>query len=301
MSQYEQSLFRILTKARVAIHLEFEQTSTSYVEAVVLSDEDHKVLALRTLTPNDYISNGSSRVAPYIVFDRLNLVAGKALHITYVRRANNVSTIYQYQIPREFVGPSRFDYKHLPLEAYNQMSSTFISSLVGGTTSESNTRGTHALAYTDGALPAFPFNGNGGYLTTAYYQHRDTPTHTTRARFVDVDQNGDFMFEIAKMHGDINLGHFMRYFLILDPVGRIIGGLRRVVTGSTGNTSDETTYSVSGNSSGSGSFKVQSGVMENAGNADYKLTTYKIADMPYVQLATEDIKDAMAKITFRIR
>lgn len=303
MSEAEQNGLRILTKARVALHLEFEQVESNYVETVVLSDANHKVLGLRRLSPSDAIMKGDMRVAPYVVFDRLNLLEGSELHITYVRRiAGQPATIYQYKIPKEHVGPSRFDYRHLPMGARDQISPVFLNSLLGGDPTGQSTRGQHAVTYHGsdpvndrvGSIPAFPFNGSGGYLTTAYYQQRMTPTHTTRAKLLDLKANGDFQFVIEKMHADSNLGHYMRYFLALDPVGRIMGGLHRDFTG--------TNYDGGlGNSDGLGAFKIKSGMMENSKGEDYRITQYKITDMPYVQLATEDILDAMAKITFRLR
>lgn len=307
MSAAQQGNLRILTKARVALHLEFPQNNADYVELVVLSDAQHKILGMRRLSPSDAIKKGSQDVAPYVVFDRLNLLEGSELHITYVRRiSGQPSTVYQYKIPREHVGPSRLDYKHLPQGARDQISPVFLSSLNGGDPTAETTRGQHALLYhgSDPAvdrvasIPAFPFNGGGGYITTAYYQQRMTPDHTTRAKLLDLKANGEFKFLIDKMHDDVNLGHFMRYFLALDPVGRIMGGLRRLVTG---DGSDETEYDADlGNTNGS-SFMIRNGFMENSNNEDYRLTQYKITDMPYVQLVTEDIKDAIAKISFRLR
>ncbi len=317
MSAAEQNRFRILTKARVAIHCEFEQTANSYIETVVLSDANHKVLGIRRLTPADAIDKNGQKIAPYIIFDRLNLVEGQDLHITYVKAtAGQPSTIFQYKIDKKHVGPSRFDYMHLPATARDQISVAFRSSLLGGDPNTVSTveggRGQHALTYHGSdpaadraaAIPVFPFDGRGGYITTAFYAQRPSPPHAARSKLLDLKADGDFQFEIEKMHADLSVGHHMRYFLVMDPVGRLMAGLHRQCLGASGSVSDVTTYDGGlGNaaSTGGGSYKVRRGVMENAKGADYKLTSYKINDMPYVQIVTEDILDAIARVSYRLR
>jgi hypothetical protein len=305
MGQTEKDQLRILTKARVSIHCEFDQNDTTFIEAVILSDASHRILAMRRFTAGDFILLGNVRKTPYVVFDRLNLVEGAPLHVTYVRRIGTKATIYQYKIDGKDAGPSRLDFTHLPPLARSTLSSDFLGEILGGeATNDPLNRGSHSYVKKglplsndnerQAAIPAYPFNGSGGYVANAYYNQRPVPLHSVRVRPVSINSNGNFRFEIEKMHGDINLGHYMRYFLVLDPVGRILGGLRRDHTG--------TTYDKGfGNTDGANSYIVGDGSVENAKAMNFKVSSYKITDMPHVQIITEDVLDAIGRITYRIR
>jgi hypothetical protein len=314
-SDAEKAQYRILTKARIAIHCEFEQTPANFVESVILSDENKKVIALQKFTSADFIMNGDQRRTPYVVFDRLSLQEGKPLFVTYVRRIGDLGKVFQYKIEGASAGPSRLDFAHLDQLAKNNLSRSFLSTILGGlpdaTVTSGSQRGSHSyLAFTGMPLsstpdlttltPAFPFNGSGGYIANAYYNQRPVPLHSVRAKVHEIKANGDFRIEIEKMHGDANAAHYMRYFLVMDPVGRILGGLSRSFDGA-----DNTVYqTVTGNtpSTGAGSYVVKNGLLEGARNQDqFKLTKYQITDMPYVNIVTEDILDAIGKISIRLR
>lgn len=311
-SDAEKTQYRILTKARVAIHCEFEQTQANFVESVILSDENKKVIAMQKFTSSDFIMNGDQRRAPYVVFDRLNLQEGKPLFVTYVRRIGALGKVYQYKIDGAHAGPSRLDFVHLNERAQDNLSRSFLNTILGGLPQmnpPANARGSHSYLTAGGPLaspaelasriPAFPFDGSGGYIANAFYNQRPVPQHSVRAKVQEIKANGDFKIEIEKMHGDVNAAHYMRYFLVMDPVGRILGGLYRSY-----DTSDKTPYltAETGNDSSKNSFIVKNGLLEGASSPDlFKLTKYLIKDMPYVNIITEDILDAIGKISIRMR
>jgi len=306
ITQEQRNSLRILTKARVSIHCEFDQNDTTYIESVMLSDASHRILAMKRFTSNDYILSGNVRKTPYIVFDRLNLVENEPLYITYVRRILTKATIYQYKIEGTSAGPSRLDFSHLPMLARRLLSSDFLSDILGGGADlgDIGNKGSHSYLLagdpkvdannkvTSESVPVYPFNGGGGYVATAYYNQRPVPQHSVRARPVSIKSDGSFKFEIEKMHGCISAGHYMRYFLVLDPVGRILGGLRRDY--------DEAKKA-------SASYTVESGSVQRTGpvtptkTLDFKVSNYSITQMPHVQIITEDVLDAIARISYRIR
>ena len=70
-----------------------------------------------------------------------------------------------------------------------------------------------------------------GYVTTPFGATNQGP-HTARAHIKKIETSGpnkgDFKIEIDFMHVDGDEAHYMRYFLVLDPVGRVLGGVRRI-------------------------------------------------------------------------
>ena len=86
----------------------------------------------------------------------------------------------------------------------------------------------------------------------------------------------------------------MRYFLVMDPVGRILGGLKR--------TFGDTTYP-----NGTGSFvhtMVRGLVGDTTGFSSAEkaeMSARSILDCPYVMVFVEDKYDALARVTLRLR
>ncbi|NBW81346.1 hypothetical protein EBR21_06290, partial [bacterium] len=71
-----------------------------------------------------------------------------------------------------------------------------------------------------------------GFVTTPFGTWQTGP-HTARARIQKINaDNGDFEILLEFMHDDPrDDAHYMRYFLVLDPVGRVLGAVRRIKGG----------------------------------------------------------------------
>ena len=97
------------------------------------------------------------------------------------------------------------------------------------------------------------------------------------------------------MHSDINIGHFMRYFIVADPVGRLLGLIERSFTTS-GTVPVQRVTELSSN-------KALIDTLKNAvpGDTWSAADIANINDCPYVQIITEDKFDAIARQVVRLR
>lgn len=218
---YSGSLGGLETRARLSCTMVVPHNALSYVESVSLVESD-RIISQIFYGPNVSSITG---MAPYTVFEDLDLDINKQYKIVYVIASGNGEvTAYVHVISNP--EPSRFDYLHL-------------SHLNGAE------RQLHYLRYIAmelSATNAYHFSNNdakNGYVTTPYGQTSGGP-HTCRARILKIEPlgakdsannliEGNFEIEFDLMHADTSSeAHYMRYFLVLDPVGRILGGVRRL-------------------------------------------------------------------------
>jgi hypothetical protein len=266
----------IATRVRLAAHLDLEHSAASYVESVILADTSNAIIAAQRFEPGDATSKGR---APYAIFEGLDLAAGVDYFLFWVVKAGASSVVHKFVISKDNVRISRMDYSHLSPSAKVAIPQLLINDL-GGAASEHS--------FKDGS-PA-----GAGYITTPYQQYAQINLH--RARAVMQSISGDsFGFKVFTMHGDADpVGHYMRYFLVLDPVGRVLGGIRRRA-GSLG-------VAISDISVNAGLFEVDADGAGNKTAVDQALIAkFSILDCPYVQIVTEDKRDACARSVIRLR
>jgi hypothetical protein len=267
-TQFGTGFENALTRVKLAVLVDLPHTVDSYVEAVVITDSERRIIARQSFVAAQATSKGR---APYAIFDNIVLDPTMSYFVYFVVNKKDSSVIYRYTLPKDKVVQSRLDYEHLNSRARMQMPPEFITDM--------NDRTQHLF---DGK-PAL----GEGYMTTPFQHFAELPLHTVRFKLKTMSRNGNFEFDIGKMHADANDAHYMRYFLVLDPVGRILGGLRR-------NFGDPDAAAVShlitNKLVGIASSKVGA-----------KPEDLNITDCPYVQILTEDKRDAMARTTFRLR
>lgn len=264
------------THLRLSIHVDFPQDTCKFVESVILTDNSRKIIAAQRLDESGFISD---RRAPYVVFDNLNLDNKKDHHVYYVVRSGDEVTIFRFVIEAKHVRPSRFDYAHLSRESRDRILPKFFESDM----LDSN----HAFAV-QGKPDESDVSQGLGHITTPYQAWAPLNAHSARGRILEIKSDGSFKIEMEPMHGDISADHFMRYFLVLDPVGRVLGGIRREFK----NASLAKLQVVTRR------FYAESGIEEN------KLEDLKrlsILDCPHIQLMTEDRADAIARVGIRLR
>ena len=196
--------------------------------------------------------------------------------------------VYSYTILAEDVRLSRFDYAHLSTAARGRIPQIFITDMQ---------EAGHGIKE-----EASKF----GIISTPYQDFAGLPTHTVRSRFAFMDNNGAFEAYVQPMHGDVDNGHYMRYFCVLDPVGRFLGVKRRTFV------AGETSHNVGSESLGGTYFKLGAGytpsTSDGGGDAPWKqYTSYMdpaqihILDCPYVSIVCEDKRDAIARVSVRLR
>jgi hypothetical protein len=202
------------TRARLSCTMNMLHTAASFVESVSLVEDP---AGSKTLIAQTFYGPSAGTItgrAPYTVFENLELDYNKSYQILYVKNVGGMITVYQHTImkPR----PSRFDYTHAPGSLLEQVES-FMPDLVG------ELRDSNRYHFTSDATKT-------GYVTTPFGTTQ--AGHHVKAHIKNIvtsgANKGDFEIEIDFMHGDGDEAHYMRYFLVLDPVGRVLGGVRRI-------------------------------------------------------------------------
>ncbi|MEY2987044.1 MAG: hypothetical protein RJB13_565, partial [Pseudomonadota bacterium] len=265
--------------------------------------------------------------APYTIFENLDLDATKDYKVIYVHsdKLENV-TAYVHTISKP--EPSRFDYKHLSYMSLADRNSQLLPDLA----QELEATNQYHFAASD---------EKNGYITTPYGVTQGGP-HTCRARILKIEGlgakegakniEGDFQIEVEFMHGGESETHFMRYFLVLDPVGRILGGVRRLVGDGldaagkrkvlvkrgfhtpihpSQSAGIDKVYSFNGNDYGRLHGKIQIDRKDATKTEDIKalddkkiaqyITSMNILDCPFVTIYTDDRFHAIARSCLRLR
>jgi hypothetical protein len=202
------------TRARLSCTMNMLHTAASFIESVLLVEDPAGSKTLIAQTFYGPSAGTTTGRAPYTVFENLELDYTKNYQILYVKNVGGMITVYQHTIEKP--EPSRFDYKHAPGELAQQAES-FMPDLV------EELRDSNRYHFTSDPTKT-------GYVTTPIGTTQ--AGHHARAHIKNIvtsgDNKGDFEIEINFMHGDGDDAHYMRYFLVLDPVGRVLGGVRRI-------------------------------------------------------------------------
>lgn len=250
----------IKSRANVAVFMDLKQTDTSFVEAVLLVGPDKNTLGARYFDATMKMKDGH---VPYVIFDNITLDATKTYSVIFtVREGSNVH-LYTGAIDKPEI--SRLNTAFLP----QQMRDDFKTFLVGNTA-----------------------NPTPGLITTPfqYYTQNGLSAHCARGRFLDIQANGSFQINIDFMHGDVKAEHYMRYFLVMDPVGRLLGFHKRSFGDPNNNGNGANTWTLS--------------AITETQKTQFNIPPLQVADIrdcPYVMIYTEDSFDAIARSSIRLR
>ena len=276
-------------RGRLAVFLDMKLGATSeYLEAVAFCDKDRVILEERRM--HEGVRSKTDK-PPYVVFDNLELE--KAEHHVYFvigKKGSTAVRVYRYTIKAEDVRQSRFDYAHLSAGARAQIPAEFIAEM------------------RDAGHSTVEKPEEFGLVSTPYQHSAGLPTHIVRAHFHSMGTFGNFKIIIEPMHGDINSGHYMRYFAVLDPVGRFLGVKRRRYNE---NNKDHNDANPLGYGNGRKFYEITQGVQIPAADDELNLNDkygkkivpaeVNITDCPYVQVITEDKRDSLSRISIRLR
>ncbi len=269
------------TRAKLSLLVDLPHNSAEFLESVIVADSSLKLVAVQHFTPADASSRGR---APYVIFDSLSFEDNLGYNVYFTMRKANINTVYRFVLSPDKIRQSRMDYTHLGADAKAKIPAKLIRDL---TTGQAN----HQFDASD-------VDRGRGIFTTAYQHFAPQAPHTVRARNLQIKPNGDFSVEIAPMHGAVgaaggdNLGHYQRYFLVLDPVGQILGALKRMP--------DDVLYAATAEyMTVERGFKGDKTEFLQESLDNMKLRN--INDCPFVQLICEDVRDACARVTLRLR
>ena len=251
----------ISSRANLALFMNLKQTPFSYVESVLLMDAEKRTLGARYFDASNQMQGG---YVPYVLFDNIALDSKKTYSIFYSLREGSKTLLYTASI----VNPelSRLNSEFLPASFQSDFNS----------------------------FTNIGVNPTPGLITTAfqYYTKSGLALHTARGRVMDLSANGEFKIDIEFMHGDSGPTHYMRYFVVMDPVGRLLGYCKRSAPGTP----------ASGTYLGAPFMTINR--LTAAQITELGLEPHQIADIrdcPYVQIYTEDAFDALARSSLRLR
>lgn len=245
------------SRANLTLWMDLKQDPANYVESVVLMDANNKTIAARFFDASMKMSDGR---VPYVTIDNIELDHTKIYRVVYMVRAGSQAKLYSAPLPPVL---SRLNTVFLP----QKMRDDFKTFLVGN-----------------------KMNPTPGLITTQYqfYTLNGLSAHTARGRIKDMASDGSsFAINVDFMHNDLTADHFMRYFIVMDPVGRLLGFEKRAYNdpkfpGPTLDVKKLTAAQIS----------------------DYQIPALQvanIADCPYIQIYTEDSYDAIARSVIRFR
>lgn len=238
-----------VSRGTLAILLKHKQEHTHYIDKIALKDNNDHVIYTQYYTSNDKISSG---YLPYILIQNLDLSLSQLFLYIQVRKDADVIR-YRYAFSK--LEPSKLDGQDLPAEVRTDLDNSF-----------------------------------KGIITTPFYLKKTKPlqAHNIKSEVKYLDAvNNSFLIQIYFMHKDTDENHYMRYFIVTDPVGRILGIKKRDYIKK--------------------SFKnmvLISNISDEERNDRWRITKDMIAhigDCPYIMIFCDDIKEALAKTTIWLR
>ena len=248
------------SRANITLFMNLSQSAASYVESVVFLDQNKNTVGAR------YFDSSMKMIdhnyVPYVRFENVDLDYKATYTVIYSVRTGSSLKLYTSSIVKPTI--ITLNTTFLP----QTMRSDLQTFLVGNTV-----------------------NPTPGLITTPFqfYTANGLDLHSARGRITKMSGDGsDFVVNIDFMHGDAAADHYMRYFIVMDPVGRILGFHKRK------------TMNENNQSSGSLDVSAISGDTRNEFNVP-DLQIANIADCPYIQIYTEDSYDAIARGMIRLR
>lgn len=220
-------------RGRLACVMNTTHTKAEYIESVTLVEVGQAApLAQVFYGPGSGLTQTGK--APYTIFENLALDSSKTYRVIYVKNKGEGKelSVFQHTIvqPRQ----SRFDLRHLIKSGADgveggeghltkqQVDDLYPPFLMGELRQNNNYFATQdPMASTRTGLVQTPFSAtfNDAAHTAVAYVKNIVPA--------GLNNSGDFEIQVHFMHGDGDASHYMRYFLVLDPVGRVLGGVRR--------------------------------------------------------------------------
>ncbi|NRA43928.1 MAG: hypothetical protein HRU09_03115 [Oligoflexales bacterium] len=241
-----------LSRANLAFLLKFPQLPESYIDKVVFADGDKKTLAVRYFDSSDKISSG---YPPYIIINNINLDSHRRFFLVFQLRQGNKTLVYRKTLTGYELKRSRLAGPQLPANLRYEVDKDHDSFIT----------------------TPFKFKTN---------LHRSlVAQHSVKAQILELTKDNRFKIQVSFLHDDVDEGHFMRYFIVTDPVGRILGLYKRRFN-------DGKSKSV-----------VVGSLTENERNSWNLVKDHvaKINDCPYIMVFVEDVKEAIAQTVIWLR
>jgi hypothetical protein len=303
----------VKSRANISVFITLKQKDSAFVESVVLIDETGKVLGARYLDASMKMVRGG--FPPYVRFENIEINPKKVYKVIYAVKDGFQTSLYVTSLSPKELPTGRTASENSALNESinwlpNKMRTDFSYFLVEGPNTPSKTPG----------LFTTPFQ---------FYTDAGLDNHCSRAVIKEIGSDGNFKINVEFMHDDSRLPngtydpnstHFMRYFVIMDPVGRLLGFHKRDASDINGKSS-ATNLVVQGShveimplekdtrTCWDPVAKVQTNktkvdfynIKDPNRPAEDNIQIADIRDCPYIQIYTEDSYDAMARSIIRLR
>ena len=240
------------SRANLSVFINKAQTTGEFVESVVLTRTDNTILAANYYDANSKTISGK---LPYVIFENIEFISASSYYIYTMVRRGTYLDIYRYEL--DYPRRSRLNASFLPTKMLDDF-----AQFVGD---------------------------NKGLVTSPweFYTQNTLSLHTARGIVNSLNSDGTFRFDVELMHADASTAHYMRYFIITDPVGRLLGLTKRNYLDPLTQTS-----TLTGNP-----YMPVTAISDKdlISFAIDRSSTADIRDCPYVQIFTEDVFDALAR------
>ena len=281
----------IISNATLALFsYDHSMTAESSVESVSLIDSTNNApLAIKFFRNSHKTSTGK---APYVVFENITLsYAGRYL-VRYIVKSGEKIMVHTYELAKAtrttFANPQ----VRVPLSVKQELSSS------GGME--------QALK----ATPEYIGTITSPYL---YYTQNGLSQHSARSVIKDISATGKFTIDISPMHADLSGTHFMKFFIVADPVGRLLGLIWREVATVGSLAPTQSVYwlgqkdsfdsiaqrDIINNTLSQLERKKELSFPKDTWSAEKDIAN--INDCPYIQIITDDGYDAIARQVVRLR
>lgn len=185
----ETSQNRSASRLYLAVLVKHQQSPQSYVDKVVLTDQDKNIIGARYFESSDKQSTG---YVPYLIFH--NISGGHERLYLYIQlRDHEKVRKFRYTFVENEIKRSKLDSLELP----NLLRSQLKKSHQG--------------------IVSTPFSFSN------YLKKEDRITHNASARLSTIDSKGYFELLVSPLGEDKSPLDYTRYVIATDPVGRILG------------------------------------------------------------------------------
>lgn len=192
----------VASRANITLFMDLTQTSVSHVESVVLVDDAKRTIGARYF---DASMRMTDKHVPYVRFENVEIDYRRIYTCIYTVRSGSKVKLFTATINDKKSGHvevSRLNTTWLPQKMRDDFKTFLVSS--------------------EGDKP-------NGLITTQfqYYTQNGLTNHCARGKVVDIGSDGSFKINVEFMHGGEAAVHYMRYFIVMDPVGRLLGFHKR--------------------------------------------------------------------------
>jgi len=262
----------IISNATLALFsYDHSMTAESHVESVDLIDATNgSPLATRFFRASHKTSTGK---APYVIFENITLKYASKYLVIYQVRSGEKIMVHTYELAKATRSTFGSPQVRVPITVKTGLSNS------------------GSMAALLGSKPDYIGTITSPYI---YYTKFHTGRHSARSVIQEVSTDGKFKIKIEAMHDDFNAGHFMRYFIVADPVGRLLGMIERSFPVGGGAVPHQLVTELRSNQTQIDGLKTPEDTWSEADIAN-------INDCPYVQIITDDQYDAIARQVVRLR